>query len=103
MSFRHWVPKRNRYTLGYCFLLLILLFLARAIWKVFPLRRPLFTGSDVEEVIISWSEIAHEVPDYSKRRTGPGENGKGVNFKGVQAKISERQVAESPFMSVLAR
>src|SRR5688500_6428359 len=103
MSIKHWIPKRNRYTIGYFFLLIILLFLLRAIWKSFPLRRPLYTHPDVEEIILSWSEEIYEPPDYTKPRNGPGENGKGVKLKGIEAKISAQQVEGSPFMSVIAR
>uniref|UniRef100_A0AC35F333 Glycosyltransferase 2-like domain-containing protein n=1 Tax=Panagrolaimus sp. PS1159 TaxID=55785 RepID=A0AC35F333_9BILA len=102
MSIKNWVPKRNRYTIGYFFLFLILLFLLRAIWKTFPLRRPLYTHPDVEEIIISWSKIIYEPPDYTKPRIGFGENGKGVKLKGEEAKISAQQVEGSPFMSVIA-
>uniref|UniRef100_A0AC35ETR5 Glycosyltransferase 2-like domain-containing protein n=1 Tax=Panagrolaimus sp. PS1159 TaxID=55785 RepID=A0AC35ETR5_9BILA len=72
------------------------------IWKTFPLRRPLYTHPDVEEIIISRSKIIYESPDYTKPRIGFGENGKGVKLKGEEAKISAQQVEGSPFMSVIA-
>uniref|UniRef100_A0A914YR60 Polypeptide N-acetylgalactosaminyltransferase n=1 Tax=Panagrolaimus superbus TaxID=310955 RepID=A0A914YR60_9BILA len=102
MSIKHWIPKRNRYTIGYILLLFILLFLLRAIWKTFPLRRPLYTHPDIEEIILSWSKVIYEYPDYTKPRKGPGENGKGVHLKGAEAKLSVQQVEGSPFMSVIA-
>lgn len=103
MLLKHCIPRRNRYTLGYFFLLVILLFLGREIWKVFTLRRTLYTHPDSEEVILSWSNEVYEIPDYTKPRKGPGENGKGVYLKGMEAKISTQQVAGSPFMSVISR
>lgn len=44
----------------------------------------------------------HVVPDYSKSRDGPGENGAGVFLTGEEKEIGDKQM-KTWFMNVVAR
>ncbi|MFH4978723.1 hypothetical protein AB6A40_005432 [Gnathostoma spinigerum] len=45
--------------------------------------------------------IYHTIPDYSVRRSGPGENGAGIILNDSESKISDQQM-QTWFMNVLA-
>lgn len=51
---------------------------------------------------LSKRTVHHEIPDYSKPRDGPGEDGKGVNLQG-QEQIEGQSQMKTWFMNVIAR
>lgn len=63
-------------------------------------------AANVTEVLLFPPNVppvfTHQIPDYSQKRDGPGENGQGVLLKGIEHSEGESSMKQW-FMNVVAR
>lgn len=66
-----------------------------------PSKGKLMEQYGVYEVQVPSEEDTYESPDYSKTRSGPGENGAGIFFDAAEKELVDQEM-KTWFMSVMA-